>query len=708
MLKFGKKIVKWRYFIIVLSVLLLIPAAFGFFATRINYDILYYLPKDIETMEGQDVLMEDFGKGAYGIFLCKDLSTAETIEMAEKVKEVDHVADVICFDDITEGRVPVEMLPEEVQEILIGKDGKGSVMFIFFDDTSSSDETMKAIEDIRGVARKQCLLSSMAAVVEDTKVLVQEQTPIYTAIAVALALVALMITMDSFVVPLIFLLQIGMTIVYNLGTNFIQGEISFITMALVAILQLGVTMDYSIFLYNSYKEQCTKFTDKEEAMAHAIAATLTSVTGSSLTTIAGFLAMCFMTFTLGLDMGIVMAKGVILGVIGCVTILPSLILLFDKVIRKTHHKALHLPTKGISNFVVKYRAVIAIVLLLLWIPAIIGYQKMNVYYKLDSSLPDTLESVQANQELENNYDMNSISMILVKSDLSVKDTKSMLSEIEDVDGVQFALGLDSIVGANVPSEFIPGELKESLQSENWKLLLVSSEYQVATDEINAQCKEISSIVKHYDKGGMLVGEAPATKDLIEITDRDFKVVSAVSIGAIFLLILMVLKSVSIPIILVLVIELAIYINMGLSFYTGATLPFIASVCVGTIQLGATVDYAILLTNRYKTERINGRDRKTAVKIAIDTSVNSIFSSALGFFAATIGVALYSNIDLIGSICLLLARGALLSMVIVILLLPSLLMIFDGLIIRTTKGMGRCKKIHYYGDPIEEPVSEKES
>ena len=704
MLKFGQKIVKYRIAILIISVLLLIPSAFGFLATRINYDILYYLPKDIETMKGQDVLMDDFGKGAYGIFLCKDLSTADTIKMAKKVEKVDHVAEVICFDEMTEGSIPKEMLPESVSEIINAKDGKGSVMFIFFDDTTSSDETMKAIEDIRDVADGQCLLSSMAAVVEDTKVLVQEQTPIYTVIAVALALIVLMLAMDSYIVPVLFLIQIGMTIIYNLGTNFIKGEISFITMALVAILQLGVTMDYSIFLYHSYKEQCEHYDNKKEAMANAIAATITSVTGSSLTTIAGFLAMCFMTFTLGLDMGIVMAKGVVMGVVGCVTILPSMILVFDGLIKKTQHRVIHIPTAKISSFITKFYPVIAVVLLLLWIPAIIGYKKMDVYYKLDSSLPDSLESVQANKELEKNYDMSSVSMILIRSDMSSKDTKEMIDKINEVEGVQFALGMDSIIGANVPEEFIPEELTSSLKSDKWKLLLVSSKYQVATDELGQQCDSISKIVKSYDNTGMLIGEGPATKDLIKITDRDFKVVSAVSIGAIFILILLVLKSVSIPVILVLVIELAIYINMSMAYYTGTTLPFIASVCVGTIQLGATVDYAILLTNRYKTERIAGKSRNEAVRIAVDTSVNSIVSSALGFFAATIGVAVYSNIDLIGSICMLLARGALLSMVIVILLLPSLLMIFDPLIIRTTRGMAGCKKrVRHYGEPVDENV-----
>lgn len=690
MLRFGKGVVKFRGFILILSVLLLIPSVIGFFNTRINYDILYYLPDDIETMKGQDILLEDFGKGAYGIFVCDGLSTADQIKMEEKISKVDHVSSVICYSSLTGGEIPAEMLPDTVRNIFYSKDGTGCLMFIFFDSTSSSEETMKAIKDIRSVAGKQCLLSSMAAVVTDTKDLVQEQTPIYTVIAVVLALIVLMLTMDSYLVPVLFLVDIGMTIVYNLGSNFIAGEMSFITMALVAILQLGVTMDYSIFLYHSYVEQKELYEDKKEAMAHAIERTLTSVTGSSLTTIAGFLAMCFMTFTLGLDMGIVMAKGVIFGVIGCVTILPSMILVCDKAIEKTRHRfTLKLPSRGLARFFDKGYIPAAIILMLLWIPAIFGYKNINVYYKLDNSLPETLSSVQANKALEQGYDMNSVCMILADAGQSSKDTKKMLDDIKKVDGVEFAVGLDSLQGSLVPNEFITSDLAGDFKSDRYKLLLISSRYQVATDEVNAQCEEINKIVKSYDKNAMFIGEAPATKDLINITDRDFKVVSAVSIGAIFILILIVLKSVTIPVILVTVVELAIYLNMSISYYTGTTLPFIASICVGTIQLGATIDYAILLTTRYKTERIGGAERKAAVKTAVETSVNSVFSSALGFFAATIGCAIYSNIDLIASICLLLARGALLSMVLVILLLPALLLIFDPVIIRTTAGMKCC-------------------
>ena len=690
MLRFGKGVVKLRWLILALSIILLIPSVIGYLNTRINYDILYYLPKDIETMKGQDILLEDFGKGAYGILVCDELSTADQIKLEGKLSKVEHVSSVICYSSLTGGEIPSAILPDRIKDVFYSKDGKGCLMFIFFDSTSSTEETMKAIKDIRAVAGKQCLLSSMAAVVTDTKDLVQEQIPIYTSIAVVLALIVLMLTMDSYLVPVLFLADIGMTIIYNLGSNFVKGEMSFITMALVAILQLGVTMDYSIFLYHSYVEQKMIVSDKKDAMANAIAVTLTSVTGSSLTTIAGFLAMCFMTFTLGLDMGIVMAKGVIFGVLGCVTILPSMILVCDKAIEKTKHRFnLRLPGKGLARFFDKGYIPTAIILMLLWIPAIFGYSRINVYYKLDKSLPETLSCVQANKALEKDYDMNSVSMILVDSKQPAKDTKKMLEDLKGVEGVEFAIGLDSFQGSLVPDAVITSDLTNDLRSERYKLLLISSRYQVATDEANAQCDEINKIVKSYDKNAMFIGEAPATKDLIKITDRDFKVVSAVSIGAIFILILMVLKSATIPFILVAVVELAIYLNMSISYYTGTTLPFIASICVGTIQLGATIDYAILMTTRYKTERIGGADRKLAVKTAVETSVNSVFSSALGFFAATIGCAVYSNIDLISSICLLLARGALLSMVLVILLLPALLLIFDPVIIRTTAGMKCC-------------------
>lgn len=683
MIHLTRKLVKFKNLILIVAFALLIPSAIGFFSTKINYDILYYLPKDIETMKGQDILLEDFGKGAYGMFVCNGLKSNEVQDLKEKVENIDHVAQVICYDSLTGGKLPKEMLPDSVQKIFFSKNGDGTLMFIFFDTTTSQDETMDAIEELRSVAGKTCFLSSMSAITTDTKNMVEDETFIYTAIAVALCVLVLIITTDSFLIPPLFLLSIGLAIVYNLGSNFIQGEISFITMALVAILQLGVTMDYSIFLYHSYKEAQESYSDKDEAMAQAISETIVSVTGSSLTTIAGFLAMCFMTFTLGLDMGIVMAKGVVLGVISCVTTLPSLILVFDRAIEKTSHKSLVIPTKGITKFVSKMYPAIAIAMVVLWIPALYGNNNVNVYYKLDESLPEYLPSVQANNEMKKGYDMSSISMVLVHSSLSGKQVKEMTDELKSIDGISFALGTDSLISPMVPATLIPEDVTGKLNSDNWKMILVSSEYEVATDEVNSQCDKLEEIIKSYDPEGILVGEAAATRDLIKITDRDFKVVSTVSIGAIFILILFVLKSVSLPFILVITIELAIYLNMAMSCFLGNTLPFIASVCVGTIQLGATVDYAILMTTRYKKERIEGARRKEAVETALSTSVNAIFTSALGFFAATVGVAIYSDVDLIGSICMLLARGALLSMVIVLTVLPAMLLVFDRFICYTT-------------------------
>ncbi|MDY4954473.1 MAG: MMPL family transporter [Candidatus Onthomonas sp.] len=686
MLKFGEKIVKLRIPILILSVLLLIPAAIGFFNTRINYDILYYLPDDIDTMQGQDILMDEFGKGAYALFVCEGMEYKDVASLKADLEQVDHVEDVIWYDSVADLSVPVEVLPDSIREVFNSADGDATLMAIFFDTTTSADETMDAIAAIRTLSGEHCFLSSMSAIVTDTKNLVEQEMPVYVIIAALLCCLVLAVTMDSFMIPVLFMLSIGMAIIYNLGTNFIKGEISFITMALVAVLQLGVTMDYSIFLWGSYKEQMGLYPDKKEAMAHAIAATITSVTGSSLTTIAGFIALCFMSFTLGLDLGVVMAKGVVLGVLCCVTVLPSLILVFDKAIWKTAHRTFQLRTGGVSSFVQKHYKLFAIVMLLLWIPAMYGNANYNVYYKLDNSLPDSLPSVQANQVLNEKFDMSSVEMVLCRSDLSQKEVKAMLSEMESVDGINFALGLNSLTGPLVPDKLIPDVAREKLESSGYQLLMISSQYEVATDEVNAQCNELEKIVKSYDPGGMLIGEAPCTRDLITITDHDFMVVSAVSIVAIFVIILLVLRSISLPIILVAVIELAIFINMSLAYYTGTTLPFIASICIGTIQLGATVDYAILMTTRYKRERMEGRSKQEAVQTALSTSIHSVISSALGFFAATIGVGIYSDVDLIGSLCLLMARGAIISMVVVILFLPSMFMLFDKLICKTTLGL----------------------
>lgn len=686
MKKLAEKIVKYRIPILIVSLLLLIPSIFGIINMRVNYDILYYLPDDIETMEGQDILMEEFGKGAYGILVCNGMDSSDAIKLSEKLETVEHVSDIICYDSITDGALPKELLPDDIRKVFYSDKSDGMLMFMFFDTTSSADETMEAIEKIRDITKEQCFLSSMSAIATDTKNLVESEMAIYTIIAVILCTLVLLLTTDSFLIPFLFMASIGMAIIYNLGTNFIQGKISYITMALVAILQLGVTMDYSIFLYHSYKEALEEYPDSQVAMSHAIEATIVSVTGSSLTTIAGFLAMCFMTFTLGLDMGIVMAKGVVFGLICCITVLPALILCFDKAVKKTAHKALQLKTDGITAFITKHYKLFAVLVIILCIPAVYGNGNVDVYYKLDESLPDYLESRKANKALDEDFDMNSVSMVLVNSKLPSKETKEMLDDINSVDGVSFAIGLDSVIGPLVPDKLIPEDVNNMLNSENWKLIIVSSKYQVATDEINEQCDKLDSIIKKYDENAMLIGEAAATKDLVRITNRDFNVVNFISIGAIFVLILIVLKSAVLPIILVLVIELAIFINMAISYYTGTTLPFIASVCVGTIQLGATVDYAILMTTRYKKERMDGHPKKEAVSIALSTSVNSIFSSALGFFAATVGVGVYSDVDLIGSICMLLSRGALLSMVIVICALPAMFMIFDKLICKTTVGM----------------------
>ena len=684
MLKFGKGVVKYRIPILILSFLLLIPSAFGYFKTRINYDILYYLPQDIETMVGQDILLNDFGKGAYAMIVLEGLEDKYVAALKSEIEDVPHVADVLWYDSIADLDIPMEVLPDEVYDAF--NSDNATMMMLFFDTTTSADETMEAIEQIRTLGGEQAFLSGMSAIVTDTKNLVEEELVPYVLIAVALSFLVLAITMDSFLIPILFLLSIGMAIIYNLGSNIIKGEISFITMALAAVLQLGVTMDYSIFLWGSYKEEKENYSDHKEAMAHAIAMTITSVVGSSLTTVAGFIALCFMTFTLGLDLGVVMAKGVVLGVIACVTILPSMILVLDKAIEKTTHKALTLHCEKLAHFVTKNHVVFAVLMVILWIPSIIGYKNMNVYYNLDSSLPDYLPSVQANTKLDEEMGMNAVHIILADSHMSSKDAKAMLKEIRNVDGVQMALGMDSIVGSMIPDSMIPSDVSGMLKGDHYQLMLVTTKYKTASDEVNNQITELQEITKKYDENSMVIGEAACTKDLINITDRDFKVVNIVSIAAIFILILLVLKSFSLPVILVVVIELAIYINLGLCWFLGTTEPFIASVVIGTVQLGATVDYAILMTNRFKRERASGKSKTEAVETALAVSIPSILASALGFFAATIGVGIYSDVDLIGSLCMLMARGALISMVVVILILPSMLYLFDGLIQKTSWGL----------------------
>lgn len=684
MVNFGKKVVKYRVLILILGVLLLIPSVLGYLNTRVNYDVLTYLPDNIETMKGQDILVNDFGTGAFSMFIVDGMEEKDVAELKEKIEKVDHVANVIWYDSIADISVPMSMLPDDIYDVF--NSDTGTMMAIFFDEGTSSDGTMDAIAQIRKIAGKQCFLSGMSAVVTDTKNLAEKETPVYVLIAVILAVIVLGLTMESFFVPLLFMLSIGMAIIYNLGSNYFMGEISYITKALAAVLQLGVTLDYSIFLMHSYEEQQVRYDgDKNRAMAHAISQTFSSVMGSSITTIAGFIALCFMSFTLGLDIGIVMVKGVIFGVIACVTILPSMILCCDKIIEKTKHKPF-LPDIGrISDKVTKRYLVYVVLFLLFLFPAIYGNNHTAVYYNLDETLPKDLPSIIANEKLKEDYDMNTTHMILVDSSVSSTDVNKMIKEMDKVDGVKWALGLDSLVGPSVPSDMIPESVSSMLKNDKYQLLLVNSEYKVASDEVNAQIKTLNKILHKYDKNGMLIGEGPLTADLIDITDQDFKTVSAVSIGIIFVIILVLFKSISLPVILVGVIEFAIFVNMGIPYYTGTKLPFVASIVIGTIQLGSTVDYAILMTTRYKRERNHGANKHDAITTAHRVSAQSIMVSALSFFAATIGVGLYSNIDMISSLCILMARGALISMVVVIFVLPSMFMVFDKVIVKTSKG-----------------------
>ena len=684
MVKVGKKIVKFRVPILILSIILLIPAVWGYVNTRINYDVLTYLPEDIETMQGQEIMTNDFGIGAFSMLMVDGMEDKEIVKLKEKVEKVDGVENVLWYDSLADISVPQSVLPSKLYDEYNTEDG--TMMAVFFKDGTSSDETMKAITEIRKITGEQCFLSGMSAIVEDTKELAEKETPLYVLIAVALSALVLAITMESIFVPVLFLLNIGIAIVYNLGTNVFFGEISYITKALAAVLQLGVTMDYSIFLMHSYQEQQVRYNgDKERAMAHAISQTFSSVIGSSVTTVAGFIALCFMSFTLGKDIGIVMAKGVIFGVLVCVTVLPSMILCCDKLIEKTKHKPL-LPDIGrISDKVTKRYVIYVVAFVILLFPAIYGNNHTGVYYNLDESLPKDLPSVIANTKLKEDYNMNTTHMILVDSSVAGSDVKKMSQEIEKVDGVKWVLGLDNLVGSGVPADMLPESVTGMLKNDKYQLLMVNSTYKVATDKVNKQIEQIDKIIDKYDKGAMLVGEGPLTKDLINITDTDFKRVSAVSIGIVFVIILLLFKSVTIPVILVGVIEFAIFVNMGIPFYTGTKLPFVASIVIGTIQLGASVDYAILMTTRYQRERSRGAGKFDAITTAHKFSAQSIIVSALSFFAATIGVGLYSNIDMISSLCILMARGALISMVVVVLILPSLFMVFDKIIVKTSKG-----------------------
>lgn len=678
--KFGKFIVKARHAILIISILLLIPAAIGYLNTRVNYDLLYYLPDGIDTMTGQDIMMDEFNSGAFSIVMVDKMDDKDVATLISKMKKVDHVSKVLWYDSFEKAGIPKSMLPDDVYKAF-NKD-TSTIMMVIFDDTSSGDGTMEAITKLRTIAKDQCYISGISAIVTDTKTLVEQEMFIYVCIAALVSILVLSLLMDSFLIPIFFMLSIGMAIVYNLGSNFVVGEISYITKALAAVLQLGVTMDYSIFLWHSYEEQLEKYPeDNKKAMAEAITATISSVVSSSITTVAGFVALCFMSFTLGLDLGIVMAKGVVLGVISCVTILPSFILLFDKAIQKTKHRQLLPDFKRLPGFITKHYKAFFIIFLVLLVPAIYGQSNAKVYYDLTLSLPENLKSVTAQNKIAKEYDLGSANMILVNSKTSAKDVKNLLNDVNDVDGVQVAMGMESFLDGSVPDEFIPEDLKSALKSDKHEMLIFMSEYKTGSDEANAQCNKIEKIIKKYDKTGMLVGEAACTRDLIKITNKDFATVSFVSIFVIFIIIAIVFKSISLPVILVSAIEFAIFINMGIPYYTGATLPFIASIVIGTIQLGATVDYAILMTNRYKQERSSGKERKLAAKDALQATMKSIIVSACTFFGATFGVGAYSSIDMISSLCLLMARGAVISMVVVLCVLPALFIIFDKLIVK---------------------------
>lgn len=688
-MRFSKAVVKHRVLILIVAVFLMIPSVFGMLGTRVNYDMLDYLPGDMDTVKGQNELLEDFGKGAFSLIIVEDMPDKEVAALVEKFKAVEHVETVLWYSSLLDISVPKELLPEAVYREF--NTDHATMMAVFFDSSTSADITMDAIREIRSIAGKQCFVSGMSALVTDLKDLCEEEEPIYVGLAVLFACLAMIVLLDGWLVPFVFLASIGMMILLNLGTNFFFGEISYITKALSAVLQLAVTMDYSIFLWHSYNEQREKMGDYKEAMAAAIHETLVSVVGSSVTTVAGFAALCFMTFTLGRDLGIVMAKGVILGVIGCVTVLPALILVFDKPLQKTKHRSLLPDMTKFSEKVTKLFPVFLAVFAVLVAPALYGYNKTNeeVYYDMGECLPKDMEYVIANSKLSEDFNIASTHMVLVDASVPSKSVRSMIREMEKVDGVKYVLGLESVIGSRVPEELLPESIRSVLKSDRWELLLINSEYKVAGEEVNAQIDSLNAILKKYDKNGMLIGEAPCMKDMIETTDHDFQVVNAVSIVAIFIIIAFVEKSLLLPFILISVIELAIFINLGLPHYFGQSLPFIAPICISTIQLGATVDYAILMTTRYKTERIAGNEKTRSVSMALATSIPSIIVSGMGLFAATFGVAVYSDIDIISSMCMLMARGAVVSMFCVIFILPSLLMLCDKAVCATTLGMKRA-------------------
>ena len=682
----SKAVVKNRVLILMIALILLVPAVFGMLGTRINYDMLDYLPSDMDTVIGQETLKEDFGKGAFSFIVVQDMPVQEVAQLKEKIQQVDHVESVLWYDSVADLSIPMELLPDKLSHEFNTDDA--TMLAVFFDSATSEDVTMDAIREIRSIAGKQCFVSGMSALVTDLKDLCEQEEPIYVALAVACACAAMMLLLDGWLVPFVFLASIGMAIVYNLGSNFFLGEISYITKALSAVLQLAVTMDYSIFLWHSYNEQRAIYPDKCEAMAHAISATLTSVVGSSITTIAGFLALCFMSFTLGRDLGIVMAKGVLLGVLSCVTVLPSLILLLDKPLQKTRHRSILPKMDGLAKGVTKVFPVFLALFVVLAPVFYFAYDKTNdeVYYDMGQCLPEDMEYVIANKKLSQEFDIASTHMLLVNADLPDSDVRAMIDEMEQVPGVKYVLGMESVAGPMIPMEVLPDSVRSMLESDQWELLLINSEYAPASDEVNDQITSLNTILKSYDKGGMIIGEAPCMKDMIETTDHDFAVVTAVSILALFIILLLVAKSLPLPVILLAVIELGIFINLGLPHYLGQSMAFITPICISTIQLGATVDYAILMTTRYKAERIAGQSKKDAVWTALYTSIPSIFVSGMGMFAATFGVALYSDIEIVSSMCMLIARGAVISMLLVTFVLPAMFMLLDTVICKTTLDM----------------------
>lgn len=691
-MKFGKAVVKLRHAILVMALVLLIPSAIGMAKTHVNYDMLSYLPDDMESVKGQDLLMDEFHKGGFSILVLENMKTDDVTKLKKDIEKVDHVESIVNLQDVVNPSVPMSMYPKVVQDNI---NNKNATMLVTFYDTGISDEhTLNAVDQIRKMSSKDTYVAGMTSMVLDLKNIAETEEIKYVAVAVALSLLVMMLLLDSYVAPFLFLLSIGMAILYNMGSNIMFGEISYITKAIAAVLQLGVTMDYSIFLWHSYMEKLDDGMEPKPAMAEAINATLVSVTGSSVTTIAGFLALCFMTYKMGMDLGLVMAKGVVFGVVCSVTVLPVMILFFTRTLQKTRHKTLIPSTDRLSHKLTSRYGIYILCFGLLLAPALYGYAHTNTSYDLTKMVVGDGKDIDkemvpfytANKKLSKDFGINTSYIIIADSSLSAKDGRAMSEEIKDVKGVKSVLGVDGMMGSAIPRNMLPSELNSSLRSDKHQMILVNSEYRISTDEVNRQVTKVNSIVHKYDKNGSVIGEAPSTKDLIQLTSKDFQVVNWISIGLVFLIIFFVLRSISLPFILILVIELAIYINMGICGFTGVELPFLVPVCVTTIQLGSTVDYAILMSTRYKTERMGGLSKREAIDIAVRTSMPSIMTSALGFFASTFGVSKYSNVYLISTMCSLMARGAIISMITVIFLLPSMLMAFDRIICKTTRGM----------------------